>query len=100
MCFLIHTELDLWYALVNWSCERHISVNYLHVSILLFFYIYIFLYFHPEFVYVQMYVSELLSFVNCLNDLIGWLINRNLNESYIFLNEKHTCFSSTLEIAF
>ena len=46
MCFLIHTEpLDLWYALVNWSCERHISVNYLHVSILLFFlYIYIFIF--------------------------------------------------------
>ena len=91
MCFLIHTEpLNLWYALVNWSCERHISVNYLHVSISI----------HPEFVYVQMYVTELLSFVNCLNDLIGWLINRNLNESYIFLNEKHTCLSSTLEIAF
>ena len=36
--------------------------------------------------------------VNCLKELIVWLINWNLDKSYTFLNEKYTILSSMLEI--
>ena len=41
---------------------------------------------NTEFVHMQMNVILLLSFVRYLQKLIEWLINQNLNESYIFLN--------------
>ena len=41
---------------------------------------------YTEFVFVQMYIFSLL--VSCVAD------NRNLNESYIFLNEKRTLLYS------
>ena len=55
---------------------------------------------YPEFVHVQIYVIELLSFVNCLTELIVWLIWQNMNKSHIFLNAKHAFLSNMLEIAF
>ena len=53
---LIHKEpldLHVWYALVGWLSQCHISVNFPHL----------FIYIYPEFVHVQKYINELLSFV-------------------------------------
>ena len=44
------------------------------------------LWIYTEFVHMQMNIILLSSFVRYLQKLIEWLINQNLNESYIFLN--------------
>ena len=47
---------------------------------------YLSLWIYTEFVHMQMNVILLSSFVRYLQKLIVWLINQNLNESYLFLN--------------